>query len=1061
MSHPEEDTSEFTGPVPFMARNSVAGNVLMMLLIVGGLFALTSIKQEVFPEFELDLVTVSAAYPGASPEEVENAIVLAVEEAVRGVDGIKKLTSSANEGMGTVVAELEADADKRKVADEIESEVARITSFPEDVERPVVSQASNRREVLTLVVAGDLDEWSLRNLGEDLRDELLTDERVTIVDLAGVRPYEISIEIPQETLRRFDLTLEEVAAKVRAASVELPGGGVKTKNGEVLVRIDERRDVGSDFRDIVLRKNDAGAELRLGDVAEIQDGFQDVDVFTYFDGKPALLLKIFRVGAQTPIEVSDAAKQFVARKRGDLPPDVQLHTWGDSSEAYRGRVDLLLRNAATGLVLVILILGLFLDMRLAFWITLGIPISFCGALLFLPAWDVSLNMISLFGFILTLGVVVDDAIVVGESVYTKREAGLPPMRAAIVGTLEVAGPVTFSVLTTIIAFLPLLFVPDVMGKIMRVLPLVVVAILGLSLVESMFILPAHLAHAKLSEPRGLFGMLHRLQRRFAAALQVFIDSRYEPALRRMLLWRYVTMSVAVFILLGTLGLVVGKRVNFIFLPRIESEVVLANAVLPFGSSVDRTIEVSRQMTDTAKAAIEHFGGESITRGVLTLVGTASVGGHATGGGAVLGSHLAQVAVFLVPEDQRDFGTGQFSRRWRETLGLLPGLESLKFKSTNGPSGGADIDVELIHRDTRVLEMAGQELGEALATFQGVEDIDDGFAPGKPQLDLRLTRQGRAWGFTEMDLARSVRSSFYGQEALRQQRGRNEVRTYVRLPDAERTSERDIRELLLLAPGGGEIPLQEAADVVQGRSYKSIKRRDGQRVLNVTAEVDERRNNAARVLGELATTALPDLMRRYPGLGYRFSGTQESRAESMTALKNNFLLALIAMFALMAVAFGSYSQPLLIMLTIPFGIVGAIWGHIVMGMALSLMSMFGVVALSGVVVNDSLVLISAMNTFLEEHECPFEAVVRGATRRFRPILLTSLTTFLGLMPMLTETSLQARFLIPMAVSLAIGVMFATLITLIIIPAAYLILEDARSLAETLGRYVFAAPPPKGG
>jgi multidrug efflux pump subunit AcrB len=992
---------------------------------------------------------------------VENGIVLAVEEAVRGVDGIKKITSTASESLGSVVAELEADADKRKVADEIESEVDRITSFPVDVERPVVNQASNRREVLTVVVAAELDEWSLRNLGEDLRDELLTDERVTIVDLSAVRPYEISIEIPQETLRRFDLTLSEVAAKVRAASVELPGGGVKTKNGEILVRVDERRDVGSEFRAIVLRENDAGAELRLGDVAEIQDGFQDIDVFAYFNGKPAVLLKVFRVGDQTPIDVSDAAREFVERKKAELPPNVELHTWGDSSEAYRGRVDLLRRNAMTGLILVIFILGLFLDLRLSFWITLGIPISFCGALLFLPHFDVSLNLVSLFGFILTLGVVVDDAIVVGESIYKKREDGLPPMRAAIEGALEVAGPVTFSVLTTIIAFMPLLFVPGVMGKIMRVLPLVVVAILSLSLIESMFILPAHLAHTKLNEPRGLIGAIYRIQRRFADALQTFIESWYEPALRRMLLWRYVTLAVATVALIGTFGLVAGKRIDFIFLPRIESEVVIANAVLPFGSNVDRTSEVSRQMTESARTTIDHYGGEQVTRGVLTLVGAASVGGHATGRGAVLGSHLAQVAVFLVPEDKRDFGSGHFSRKWRDTLGPVPGLESLKFKSTNGPSGGADIDVELIHRDTQTLELAGQDLGRTLAGFDGVEDIDDGFAPGKPQLNLRLTRQGRAWGFSEMDLARAVRSSFFGQEALRQQRGRDEVRTYVRLPDAERTSEQDIRGLLLLTPGGGEIPLEEAARVARGHSYKQIKRRDGQRVLNVTAEVDEERNNASRILGDLAKNALPDLLQRFPGLSYRFSGAQESRAESMAALKSNFSLALVAMFALMAVAFGSYSQPLLIMLTIPFGIVGAIWGHMVMGMPISLMSMFGVVALAGVVVNDSLVLISAMNTHLAQNECPLEAVVHGATRRFRPILLTSLTTFLGLMPMLTETSLQARFLIPMAVSLGIGVMFATLITLVIIPAAYLVLEDIRNLIGTLGRYVFAAPPQKGG
>lgn len=1049
--------SERQGAIPYMARNSVAGNILMILLIVGGLMTLPSIKQEVFPEFALDIISVQVPYPGASPAEVEQGVILAVEEAVRGIDGIKKVTATALEGVGSVAIELENDADIPKAKDEVQSAVDRITSFPADAERAVVSLASNRREVLSLIIYGELDEWSLRDLAEAVRDELLTDPAITIVELAGVRPYEISVEVPQETLRRYDLTLDGVAQAIRQTSVEVPGGGLKTRQGEILVRTDERRNTGTELRDVVLRNNAAGSELRLGDVAEIRDGFQEVDRFAFFDGQPAVQLRVFRVGSQTPITVSEAVHRYLERKGHQLPPTVKLATWGDSSEMYRGRVDLLLRNALSGLCLVILILGAFLDLRLAFWITLGIPISFCGALLFLPWFGVSLNMVSLFGFILTLGVVVDDAIVVGEAVYKRREDGAGPLEAAIEGTLEVAGPVTFSVLTTIIAFLPLLVVPGVMGKIMKVLPLVVISVLGLSLLESMFVLPAHLAHTRLDKPVGLLGLIYRVQHYFARGLQWWIDRIYSPSLHAMLRFRYVTMAAGLFVLILTFGLVAGKRIDFIFMPRIESEVVIANANLPFGSHVDETRQVAARLSRAARTTLDQLGGaDTVGRGVLTLVGSATTGGHAGGSGSNDGSHIAQVSVFLVSEDQRSFGTGRFAKMWRKAFGSTAGIDTLKFQSTNGPSGGADIDVQLVHKDTEVLEHAGRRLGETLAQFAGVEDIDDGFEEGKRQFDLTLTREGRAWGFSEIDLGRAVRAAFYGSEALRQQRGRHEVRTYVRLPESERASEHDIENFLLLTPAGSEIPLREAARIERGRAYKEIKRRDGRRILSVTAEVDDEVSNSGRILEELTTGALPELMQRYPGLQWQFSGTQESRAESVDAMKKGFLLSLIAMFALMAVAFGSYTQPLLILLTVPFGIVGAIWGHVLMGIPISIMSVFGLVALAGVVVNDSLVLIDAMNSNLGEGMSPFQAVHAGAVRRFRPILMTSLTTFFGLMPMLAEKSMQARFLIPMAVSLGTGVMFATGITLVIVPAAYLILEDSIGLMGRIGEVLVGAP-----
>lgn len=1044
MSPSQAETQiETPGPIAYMAQNPVAANILMVLLIVGGLFTLPSIKQEVFPEFQLDIVSISLPYPGASPEEVESGAILAVEEAIQGIDGIEEIQAYALEGSGRVVAELSNDVDPQKVLNDIDSAVGRITSFSKDIEKPVISLASNRREVLSLVVYGELDERALYEISERMRNELLQSPEITYVEVTGIRPFEISIEVSRQKLRRYALTLEEVAQKIRSDSVELPAGGIKTQEGEILVRVDQRKEWGSELSRVVLRKNGEGAELRLGDVAEIKDDFKDVDQRALFNGKPSVIVKVFRVGSQTPITVSNAVKEYIEKRQGLLPQGVKLAVWNDSSENYAGRVDLLVRNAKTGLVLVILILGLFLDFRLSFWITLGIPISFLGALLFLPWFDVSLNMVSLFGFILTLGVVVDDAIVVGESVFQEREAGVPPVRAAIDGTLKVSGPVTFSVLTTIIAFMPLLFVPNVMGKIMRVLPLVVVSILSLSLIESMYILPSHLAHTNLDEPKGLLRFLFRFQKWFARLLDLFIQKIYAPILHFLMKSRYVTLALGLSCIFFTVGLVQGRRVKFIFLPRIDSDVIEASLALPFGSDVSRTEELTHRLQLAAEATLEELGGaDKIGRGTLTLIGVQAAGGHATGGSTSSGSHLGQVLVFLVPEDQRDFGARKFARTWRSKLGSLSGYDTLKFKSTNGPSGGADIDIELTHSDRSVLEQAGVELGQMLSKFAGVEDIDDGFALGKRQFGLRLTSEGRAWGLTEAQLGSTLRSSFFGAEAQRLQRGRHEVRTYVRLPEDERSNEMDLNRLTLIGANGGEIPLTSAVQWDQGYAYKEINRLDGRRILNVTAEVDEQIANGNEILSELAKEALPQLLEKYPGLRYRFAGAQESRRESVQAMGQGFLLSLVAMFALMGIAFKSYTQPILILLTVPFGIVGAIWGHMVMGMDLSLMSMFGMVALAGVVVNDSLVLIDAINSRTDEGSTPFEAVNDGAARRFRPILLTSLTTFLGLIPMLLEKSLQARFLIPMAVSLGIGVLFATLITLIIIPAAYLILEDVR-------------------
>ena len=1043
------------GPLAWMAGNVVAANLLMAVLIVGGLMMLPRIKKEVFPQFELDLVVVNIAYPGASPAEVEQGVVLAVEEAVRAVDGVKEVRSTAVEGTAAVTIELILGTDANRALADVKSAVDRVTSFPNDIERPIVSLATNKAEVISVVVYGDQEEHILRELAEGIRDDLLQDDEITVVNLAGVRAPEISIEVPQAELRRYNLTLDQIAGRIRAASVELPGGGVKTAGGEILVRTTERRERGSEFEEIVVLSRPDGTEVKLGEIAKVKDGFQDNDREAFFNGKRAAMVKVYRVGdSQGPVEVASVVKKYVEEHRDKMPPGVELSIWGDWSEMYEDRLELMLRNARMGLVLVIIVLGLFLELRLAFWVTLGIPISFIGSLLFLPGWEASINMISLFAFIVTLGIVVDDAIVVGESVYKRRTEGLPPLRAAIEGVREVSTPVIFAVLTTIIAFAPLLFVPGPAGKFFRLIPIVVIAVLVISLVESLLILPAHLAHTGLVPERGFFAFVYRYQQRFSRGVEWFIDHVYRPVLERAVRRRWLTLAICGSLLLASVGLVAGGRVQFTFLPKVDGDVVVAEVELPFGAPVSETRALATKMVQTGRELLEENGGEAaISRGVFSQVGASGSfrGGPDGGPMNFAASHKAEVAVFMVPIDERNISAAEFVRQWREKIGEVPGLESLKFFFSTGPNAGDPINVELAHRDIRVLERAAGQVATRLADYNGVYAIDDGFSAGKEQLDFTIRPQARTLGLTEIEMARQVRAAFFGAEAARQQRGRDELRAYVRLPKEQRASEFDLESLLLRTPRGGEIPLSEAAEVSRGRSYTEIKRRDGRRIVNVTADIDASVANANQVIAGLTKDVLPGVMSSHTGLGYSFQGEQKAQAEVMSSLGNGFALALCAIFALLAVVFRSYIQPLIIMTVIPFGLVGAIFGHVVMGYDLSLMSMMGLVALSGVVVNDSLILIVAVNRFREEGMTPFEAIVGGGVRRFRPILLTSLTTFFGLTPMILETSVQARFMIPMAVSLAFGVLFATFIMLLLVPAVYSVVLDAKHLAQRIRRW----------
>ncbi len=1019
------------GPLAWMAYNRVTPNLLMVALLLGGFFVSGQIKKEVFPEFELDRVTISVAYPGASPEEVEQGIVLVVEEAVRGLEGIKELTSRAAESRGSVNIELLVDIDQQKVYQEIKQEVDRIRTFPDDAEEPQVSLLARRHEVLNIQLYGNTTEAALRETAEQVRDRLLQDPGITQIDLSGARDLEIHVDVPQEKLRAYNLTLDEIGRIIDAASTEVPGGAVETDGGDILLRVTDRRDWARDFARIPIISAADGTVVLLEDIATVRETFEDSDRFATYNGQRSIALDVYRVGDQTPVGVSQAVRNAMAEIEADLAQGIDWDINRDRSEIYEQRLNLLLKNACIGLVLVLLLLGLFLEFKLAFWVTMGIPISFLGGLLFLPLLGISINIVSMFAFIVALGIVVDDAIVAGENIYEYRQRGYGLIKAAILGARTVALPITFAILTNIVAFLPLYFVPGVMGQIWRAIPVVVITVFLISLVEALFILPAHLAHTRSTPASKLTARLHDWQQGFSAKLSRFIENRYRPLLELSIRWRGLTIAIGLAVLMIILSYVMSGRIGMILMPRVESDRAVVTATLPAGSPLTAAEQVQKRLVRGIEEVAAENGGDQLLQGVFALVDEGRV----------------EVTAYLTPPDIRPLTTGTVTQLWREEVGPIVGLESLRYESDRGgPGGGAALTIELSHRDTQILDQASAALAERLAEFPNVKDIDDGFTPGKEQLDFRIKPSGESLGLTSRDIARQVRNAFSGSVALRQQRGRNEVTVRVRLPKDERSSEFSIENMMLRTPSGTFVPLFEVAEVNRGRAYTTINRRDARRTVSVTAGV-EPLSQTGQILATLNSQVLPELVQDFPGLTYGYQGKQARMKESTGGLANGFIMAMVAIYFLLAIPFRSYSQPLIIMLAIPFGIVGATLGHLIMGYSLSLMSMMGIVALSGVVVNDSLVLIDYANRQRREGSSAFTAICAAGTRRFRPIILTTLTTFGGLAPMMFETSRQARFLIPMALSLGFGILFATLITLFLVPSLYLLMED---FLQWLGR-----------
>lgn len=1024
-----------TGIVTWFTRNSVAANLVMLALLIGGALAAFNIRQEVFPTFQLDFVDIEMAYPGASPEQVEDGIILPIEEQVRSLEVAERVVSTATEGGASIEIELTEGVDPNRAVQDVANAIDRINFFPEDAEEPTIGLRQERDQVMWLVVYGPLTEREVFLLAERIRRDMLALPELSQVEVGLARRPEITLEIPQETLRSLALTTGEVADIVSESARDLPGGGVRTPGGDVLLRSAERRDFASGYADIPLVATAEGTKIRVGDVATVTDGFEDRQFENYYNGGRGVFVFVYRTGQEKPLEIAEAVNGYLDRLRAELPEGVDVDVLRDRAEQYRSRLSLLVKNGIIGFALVLGVLGLFLQPRLAIWVAIGVPTTLVGALVLLPALGSSINMISLFAFIVTLGIVVDDAVIVGENVFHKIQQGFGRMEAAIEGAREMVVPVLFAVATNIVAFLPLLFVPGETGRFFAPLPAVVMAVFVISIVEALFILPAHLGHgsSRLGLVTTILGPLNRLQQKFSDGFERATDRVYTPLLLAALRWRYVTLAVVMASTLLVLAYYQSGRVNYNFTPVIQGLRVDAEVQTASGAPFADTVRVAKHVEAAGVRAAERLGGiDEVVRGRMNVIGR-------------LGENWSDINFILVPPGERGFTQGEFAAVWREEIGEVSGLDSLFFEWEEGPGSGAGLTIELSHPDRRTLESAATSLAGALRSYEAVTDVKDGFAEGKPQLDVELTPAGRSLGVTSEDVARQVRDAFFGAEALRFQRGRHELRVMVRLPEAERRSLAAVENLIIRPPGGGEATLSQVARLVPNRAFTQIDRIDGRRILNVTANIDPEIANVNDVRAAIEEAVFPTLRADHAGLDIGFGGRQREEARAMAELRVGLVLAGAIIFALLAGLFRSYLQAIAVMGIVPVAAAAAIVGHVVLGRDLSVVSLFGIIALCGLAVNGGLVLTQEMNRRVRgEGEDVFDAAAGAARRRFRPILLTSLTTFAGLAPMIFETDPQALFLVPMAIALGFGTLVSGILVLFGVPAALLAVEDGKRL-----------------
>jgi len=1019
--------------ITWFARNHVAANLLMAILLAGGLYSAFTIKKELQPKVEIDVITVGVPFLGATPEDVEEGVLVKIEEAIQDIDGIKEMISTAVRGWGGVNIEVESEYDVLDVLDQVKNRVDAIFTFPENTEKPIYSQAQFQEQVIMLTISGEVDERTMKEYAKQIRNEVVALPGVTRANVIGSRPYEISIEISEFTLQAYGLTLLEVAQAIRMNSLDLPAGSIRSKSGDIMVRTKGQAYTARDFENIVVRTNADGTRLLLKDIAHIRDEFIEGDQFSELDGKPSLTIQVFSVGMQSELEISETVRNYATQKSKSMPAGIKLTAWADTSYYLKGRLDMMLKNMVFGAALVFLILALFLRLKLAFWVMVGLPVAFLGTFFVMPALDVTVNMLSLFGFILVLGIVVDDAIVIGESAYTNMRAKGHSVDNIIEGVQKVAIPATFGVLTTIAAFIPILLVTGVTGQFFSAIGWVVILCLMFSLVESKLILPAHLAHMKVRHyDKETHNFLIRFQRFFSEGLHHFVDNFYLPLLRKSLQRRYLTLAIFISALILSVGLLLGGLLRYVFFPDMAADFLMVSVEMNDGTPPEQTHETMRR----------------VQQGLWELDRQVSVGQGMESGAVVHhvisfaeGDTRGQVITELVKEEFAVIDGQEVLRRWRQEVGDIPGVKTLGFSGAgHGPGGGPAVSLTLMGKNIDQVARAARELERRIRQYEGVYDIRNSFQHGTAEIKLNIKPEAESLGLTLSDLARQVRAGFYGEEVQRVQRGEDEVKVMVRFPRDERDSVGYLDNMRIRTPDGGRVPFHAVAEVEMGEAPLRIQRYDRERAVRVSAEVDKERYEPEKITNDILNIELPEVLRQFPGVRHRLSGSSLALKEVQHDLIKGALFALFLIYALMAIPLKSYAQPLIIMSVIPFGAIGALAGHWLIGIEVTMMSFFGIIALAGVVVNDSLILVDFINRERSVGVPMSHAIVDAAGKRFRAIVLTSLTTFFGLIPIVLEPSLQARIIIPMAVSLAFGILFATVITLFLIPNLYLILDD---------------------
>ncbi|MDN3476126.1 MULTISPECIES: efflux RND transporter permease subunit [Pseudoalteromonas] len=1019
--------------IAWFAKNHVAANLLLVTLLLSGLFSLsTKIPLEVFPSFETDMISVNVSLRGSTPEDVEQGVTIRIEEAVQDLEGIKQIFSRSSEGSGSVTIEVETGYDPRELLADIKSRVDAINTFPADAEKPIVALAERIREVIAVTVSSDYGEKETREYAETVRDQILRLPNVTQVELSGVRDYEIAIEVSQDVLRQYDLSLAQISSAIANSSSDISAGNLKTEGGDVLISSKGQAYRKDEFANIVVKNQADGTIIRLGDIAIIKDDFEETPVRTRFNGKQAAFIDVYRIGPQSAITVADEVKNYIQEQQSSLPQGFELSYWDDDSELVKSRIATLTTNALQGGILVLALLTLFLRPAIAFWVFIGIPVSFMGAFIAMPIFGVTLNIMSLFGFILVLGIVVDDAIVTGENVYTHLKTAKSGEQAAILGTQEVATPVTFGVLTTVAAFLPLAFIEGARGALFAQIPVVVIPVLLFSLIESKFVLPAHLKYIKLRHEKGEPSKFDVIQQRFADGFENAILKYYQPTLNLALRHKLASVSLFVGVFIIILTMITSGWTKFVFFPRIPSETVRVNLTLPTGTPFEVTNKYVIDMSQKAQQLQEKYRdpdtGESVILNILATTG---------GRGGVSNSGSVRFEITPAEKRESDIGSRELASEWRDLIGVIPGAESLTFRAEIGRSSDP-IDVQLSGTSLTILQDVADHIKTRLSTYPTVFDIADSMSDGKEELQIELTQQGLALGLNRVNVAGQVRNSFFGSQVQRIQRGRDDVRVMVRLPIDERRSVADLQNILINTPTGGSVPLSHVATLTAGQSPSTINRIDRYRTLNVTADIEKNNTNMTILQADL-TEYLDELMQQYPGVDYKLEGEAKEQRESFGSLAWALVFVFFIIYALLAIPLKSYLQPIIVMSVIPFGMIGAVVGHWIMGMDLTIMSLLGMLALTGVVVNDSLVLVDFINKKRSEGGKLLDAVKLAGASRFRPVMLTSLTTFIGLMPLLFEKATQAQFLIPMAVSLGFGIIFATFITLLLVPINYMMME----------------------